>query len=559
MTKPCRQCQTSFEVTDDDIAFLEKASPTFAGKRELIPPPTLCAECNWRTLMALRNERCLYARKDAWTGEDIVSIYPPTSPYKAIGSKQWWSEKFNALEYGRDADITVDFLEQLKALSLAVPHEALVIFNCENCAYNNQIRTSKDCYLSMGVADCEEVYYSYFIARCHRDFDCAVTFDSQFCYDCVNVKNCYGSIGLFQCVDTRDSLFCHDLTGCSDCIFSSNLRNQQYYVMNRKCTKQEYEAMKAKILTGYNAYREAKEYFSRMMRESIRRSNFNVQVEDCTGEYITCSKNCHNCFDIEEAEDVSDVVVSGFAKDCRRSYSVGWQPCELVYQSCVTKGNSRILFSFNNTTSNDLYYCMDCVSCSDCFGCVGLKNQRYCVLNKKYTKEEYEAVVPRIIEGMRQRGQWGEPLPPSLSLFGYNETIAQETYPLTKDEALRLGFAWSDYVAPVPQVDKTVRASQLPDAVTQVPDEILNWAIECEVSGRPFRIIKQELAFLREYGLPIPRRHPDMRHADRMKIRNPRKLFDRNCGGCGKPIRTTYAPERPEKVVCEECYLKEVY
>jgi CxxC-x17-CxxC domain-containing protein len=73
------------------------------------------------------------------------------------------------------------------------------------------------------------------------------------------------------------------------------------------------------------------------------------------------------------------------------------------------------------------------------------------------------------------------------------------------------------------------------------------------------RIIKQELEFYRKHNLPVPKKHPDVRHSERMKLRNPRKLFDRKCSKCGKDIKTTYAPDRPENVYCEECYEKEVY
>ena len=134
-----------------------------------------------------------------------------------------------------------------------------------------------------------------------------------------------------------------------------------------------------------------------------------------------------------------------------------------------------------------------------------------------------------------------------------------EYFPLTKEEALKRRFHWSDYEAPTPQVSKTIPAHLLPDDITKIPDDILNWAIVCEVSGRPFRIIKQELEFYRKHGLSIPRRHPDQRHLDRMVLRNPRKLFERNCDQCGIAMQTTYAPERPETVYCETCYTKAIY
>jgi CxxC-x17-CxxC domain-containing protein len=99
----------------------------------------------------------------------------------------------------------------------------------------------------------------------------------------------------------------------------------------------------------------------------------------------------------------------------------------------------------------------------------------------------------------------------------------------------------------------------LPYNISQIPDDILNRAVECEVTNKPFKIIKQELEFYRKHNLPIPRRHPDQRHLDRIALRNPRKLYTRICDKCGKDIKTTYAPDRSEIVYCEECYNKEVY
>ena len=105
---------------------------------------------------------------------------------------------------------------------------------------------------------------------------------------------------------------------------------------------------------------------------------------------------------------------------------------------------------------------------------------------------------------------------------------------------------------------KIIPADKLPDDISKIPDDILNWAIECEVTKKPFRIIKQELDFYRKHHLPIPKRHPDQRHLDRMALRNPRKLFERKCDKCHKEMITTYAPERKEIVYCEACYNKEV-
>ena len=84
-----------------------------------------------------------------------------------------------------------------------------------------------------------------------------------------------------------------------------------------------------------------------------------------------------------------------------------------------------------------MFYSISCKSCKNIFFCNGLLNKEYCILNKQYTKEEYEELVSQIIERMIQRGEWGEFIPPSLSPFGYNESVAMDRFPLTEEEAVK--------------------------------------------------------------------------------------------------------------------------
>jgi hypothetical protein len=81
----------------------------------------------------------------------------------------------------------------------------------------------------------------------------------------------------------------------------------------------------------------------------------------------------------------------------------------------------------------------------DIFGCVGLRNQSYCILNKQYTKEDYEIIVAKIIEHMKNTGERGEFFHPSLSPFGYNETVANEYLPLEKADLTASSSAFSTY------------------------------------------------------------------------------------------------------------------
>jgi hypothetical protein len=53
---------------------------------------------------------------------------------------------------------------------------------------------------------------------------------------------------------------------------------------------------------------------------------------------------------------------------------------------------------------------------------------------------------------------------------------------LTKEKILKQNFNYSDYENPQPKVEKVIPAEKLPEDISKIPDDILNWAIKCEVS-----------------------------------------------------------------------------
>jgi hypothetical protein len=97
-----------------------------------------------------------------------------------------------------------------------------------------------------------------------------------------------------------------------------------------------------------------------------------------------------------------------------------------------------------NGGSNILYSAFCVNNCKNLFGCVGVKKDEYSILNKKYSREEYEVLVPKIIEHMKRTGEFGEFFPVSISQFGYNETSAQDYFSMTREQALQKGYKWRD-------------------------------------------------------------------------------------------------------------------
>jgi hypothetical protein len=274
-----------------------------------------------------------------------------------------------------------------------------------------------------------------------------------------------------------------------------------------------------------------------------------------SGNYVY---QCRNVLDSYYADRSQDCRYCAQVVDLKDCYDNNYtEENELCCDYLGAYQNRCLLFSkFCNRTS-DLLYCDTCFGCKNLFGCVGLKNAEYCILNHPVTKAEYETTVPRIIAHMRKTGEWGEFFQSALSPFGYNETVAQEYFPLTESEVKERGWKWRDeestrdkYLGPPIDLSKKT---------TDIDDSICQKILQCSETGRLFKIIPQELKFYREMGLPFPRKCPDQRHRERMALRNPRKLWKRNCMKCQKPIETTYAPDRPEIVYCEECYLASVY
>jgi len=344
----------------------------------------------------------------------------------------------------------------------------------------------------------------------------------------------------------------------------TGLIHKSYYFNNQPLTKEEYFKKKEEFLKDLPAkLNDYKKQFRDMMAQSIKEYSHIVNSENCSGDYIVNSKNCHNCFNINDSEDCKycyDILRTKNAYDA----SVFGKPGELLYEiNDVGLNSVRTLFTSFAYSLSDSLYCKYCFNTVNLFGCAGIHgHKQYCILNKKYTKEEYEDLVGKIIEHMKKTGEWGEFFKPSISPFGYNETVANEYSPLTKDEALKKGYNWSDYVNPSPKADKVISAAEMkviPGDINEIPDEIINWALTCEITGKLYKIQKNELKFYKGNGIPIPKRHPDQRHKDRMTLINPRKLWDRKCSKCGVEIQTSYSPERPETVYCEACYLKEVY
>ncbi len=550
-TKVCKHCNSSFDITDKDLEFYDKISPVFNDKKYLISAPKLCSDCRLQRRLSFRNERKLYKKVCDSCWKEVVSLYSPDKHYKIFCPDCWWWDKFNPLNYGKDFDFNRTFWEQFNELNLDVPKLAIQNTNSENSLFTNYATENKNCYMVVWAWQNEECYYSYRIFGSKNIMDSYDLAKSEHCYECLESDNLFNCKFCKWCQNSSNLVYCQYCINCKNCFWCVNLRNKKYYIFNKPYSKEEYELEISKIK------KSDLDKFQLLRLETPYLSNFITWSENVLWDQLLNCKNCYDCFTFRDSENCKYSAIWEWNKN---SYDMNfWDNCEYQLDSTNLEQNYKVMFSYLAWYINNGYYLSTCFNSDNLFWCTWIKKWSYLIFNKQYEKSEYEILVPKIIEHMIKTWEWWEFFPSSISPFWYNETIANEYFPLSKNEALKKWLNWSDYEAPFPKVEKIIPASKLPDDITKIPDDILNRAIECEITKKPFKIIKQELDFYRKHNLPIPKRHPDLRHLDRMALRNSRKLFTRICDKCWIQIKTTYSSDKPEIIYCEECYNKEVY
>lgn len=73
--------------------------------------------------------------------------------------------------------------------------------------------------------------------------------------------------------------------------------------------------------------------------------------------------------------------------------------------------------------------------------------------------------------------RYSEFFPTDLLSFSYNESLAQEHEPLTKEEALARDYRWQDHEPRNYEITK--RSEELPDHIKDIPNSITQEIIQC--------------------------------------------------------------------------------
>lgn len=327
-------------------------------------------------------------------------------------------------------------------------------------------------------------------------------------------------------------------------------------MFNEQLTKEEYERRLAEInLSSFAQRRIIQQRCFEFIQQHPRPHAAMIKVDNVVGDYIYSSSNIKNSFFINRGGENLNYCffLTKSSKDCM-DLSLYGHGVELVYDSSIVGSNAfSILFCvacYDNVSN--LIYCSYCINARDCFGCVGLKNKQYCIFNKQYSKEEYEALVPDIIAKMITDGEWGEFFPMSFSSVPYNHSFAQRYFPKTKEQIQSDGLIW--YQRPITEASSATDSDDLPDELPEIDNQLV---VKSSESARAYLIPQQEILKCRQFNVPLPRTTYDERMEERIGRMGHVHLYDRMCAKTGKSIKTTIPPDSDWIVWDKDVYEQE--
>ncbi|MBI3619193.1 hypothetical protein HY213_04150 [Candidatus Peregrinibacteria bacterium] len=539
-----------FTVTDREMELRRKLGVD--GEPEFHPI------YRWQALAAFWQHWALHKRICNRTGKSIISVFPENCPYPVWHKDEWLEHADPA---SADFEVGRPVFDQLWALFQRCPIPHNIGAGNQNCEYTDDWWYCKNCYLCHSGAENEDLQYCYRAIRLRNSQYCVFSIESERCVDLIDSHTCSRVLFGYKCWQCSDSAFLYDCRNCHDCLFCCNLRNKSYCIGNQQFSKEEYERQRRDWdFRSRTAYERGKELFARMLREQAwHRALFIDQSEQASGNYLHECKDCENCFFLTTGMEsaVNCLRAGDHNRDCLDTVSA--YHSELAFNTSLPQDQCYdTKCCYNLIQCKWLEYCAFCFQCEHCFGCCGLRGKKHCVLNKQYSKEEYDMLRARIVDAMKATKEWNRFFPNSFAAQPYEESLAGFYWPLTRQAGERLGFRMRA-VEPERSMD-SLDSSLVPDRCDQTDEEIQKNVYWDSGANRPFQITALDVAFAKDLGAPLPNTFYMSRIQENFRwIPFDGTLRETSCAKCRRMTKTGWPSVCDGRILCEECYLKEVY
>jgi len=413
----CRKCGQGFEVSENIRSFLVEKK---------IFLPTLCTYCREQRRISFRNEKHFYRNKCNLCWKPIITIYSPDTSYKPLCGECWWGDKWDGTKIGRYFDFGRPFFEQFSELMKEA--NLLYLFGTRNInsEYVNQETDDKNCYYNAGGHFNEDCFYNTYAIWCKDTVDGYWVIKSEVCYECIQCERCFNLNFCQDCEGCNDCDFCKECISCRNCFGCYGLRHKENFIFNKQISKEEYENFikenRKSYILDHEKQSQIQDHFAKFPQPFAHHK----RCENSSGDYLINCKNTANSFLSEETWDCENLFIGIQVKNAYDISSYGWG--EILYEVASSIEDYDCQFCSSTVNLKFCQYCYQCQNSQNLFGCAGAKNLKYCILNKQYSKEEYEVMKARIVEHMKKTGEYGEFFPIKISPFKYTDTVADEYF-----------------------------------------------------------------------------------------------------------------------------------
>ena len=492
-----------------------------------LPLPSISPHERFRRQLAFKGRQQFYWRKCDITGKRIYSIYPKKAPFPVISSELWYSDEWDPLQYGRKFKPKKSFLEQLFALWQVVPRPAQAAKGVAHSYAIYDARHIADSFLVSEAEHVERSCYSVGLRSCVDCCDCLNVSHCSDCYECIDCHECSLLRWAEHCWGCRDSWFLSNCQNCKHCLFCANLQDKEYYIFNEKVTPEDYEKTLAELkLNNRTMLETARKKFFGFLKTREVSKRYVDDWDSTTGNYLYQTTNAYESYNCSDCRDIVRCCSLTKAKHCLDGHSFGDDISESAqFVSCGMKATHLLncVDCFDHVSH--LAYCFNCEKSSHLLGCVGLREKEYCILNKQYTKAEYQETRFFIEAQMREKHQWAAYLQIAFSPFAYNQSAAQEYIPLNEIQAALMSYLWEtdedELVKPSQLLggddEPSERYSEIPAEISEIDRDARRTTVYlCEMSGKPFQFSEMELLLYDRMGVPPPGRVFEQRHKERI-------------------------------------------
>ncbi len=491
---------------------------------------------------------CSWMPANLYRNHGMISAFPQSDRTgKLIPAEHYSKNPDLYIELGREYDTSVSFFKNFSSFFQDTPRVAIrQLPPVKNSEYAEIAGWGiRDCYLSFAVVmESSYILYSFEVKEnCHDIYNSVMVWDNS---SQVYQSNCIlKSQKIFYSryiYNSSDIYWSSNLIGCHECIFCSNLENASYSIKNKVYTREEYTEKKEEILRNPLVF---ERYYS-----EVATTWANLVSTNTTWSYATNCKNVVNGYYSTNTVNAKNILLfwsQWWNKNVLNVAMSGSPEFSDIANVINSGGWSSVFCSDFVANVTAVYYSSFLEDCSFCIGCIWLKNKSYCILNKQYTKEEWEVLAEKIFASMEADGTLGEFFPASMNPFYFNDTLAyliDDSF--TKEEVEKEWYLWRDEPirADIPEGMEVVKNTELEkyqwfgsirhsraggnlDSVTSTEWQEhetteTEWYIDPEVmkkviideKGNYYRIVKMEYDFLMKHALPLPTLH----WLDRMKM-----------------------------------------